>query len=104
MPIQITEIKLLVVSGGINRHIFEVTWVTAMRDILGTRTVKHLIGSLMVDVEGAVVASYDLAVVEVRGQAVIGLDVDKIPRGDAITNTEDPSSFLRGLGCNDDVV
>ena len=58
----------------------------------------------MVDVEGAVVASYDLAVVEVRGQAVIGLDVDKIPRGDAITNTEDPSSFLRGLGCNDDVV
>ena len=91
-------------SVGIDRHIFEVTWVTAMRDILGTRTVKHLIGSLMVDVEGAVVASYDLAVVEVRGQAVIGLDVDKIPRGDAITNTEDPSSFLRGLGCNDDVV
>ena len=57
MPIQITEIKLLAVSVGIDRHTFEVTWVTAMRDILGTRTVKYLIGFLMIDVEGAVVPS-----------------------------------------------
>ena len=104
MPFQITEIKLLVVSGGIERHIFEVTWVTAMRDILGTRAVKHLIGVLMVDVEGAVVASYDVAVVEVRGQAVIGLDVGEIHRGAVITKTENSGRFLRGFGCNDDLV
>ena len=81
MPTQITEIQLLAVSVGINRHIFEVTWVTAIRDILGTRTVKHLIGSLMVDVEGAVVDSFDVAVVEVRGQTIIDLDVGEIPEG-----------------------
>ena len=57
MPIKITEIKPLAVSAGIDRNIFEVTWVTAMRDILGTRTIKHLIGFVMVDVEGAAVPS-----------------------------------------------
>ena len=57
MPIKITEIKPLAVSAGIDRNIFEVTWVTAMRDILGARTIKHLIGFVMVDVEGAAVPS-----------------------------------------------
>ena len=57
MPIKITEIKSLAVSAGIDRNIFEVIWVTAMRDILGTRTIKHLIGFVMVDVEGAAVPS-----------------------------------------------